>query len=355
MTNERNAGRLIFCGLPGPELTTDIERRVSDLAPSGVILFARNLKSPAQVRDLVAGIRETLPHPALVALDQEGGTVNRLRELSPVFRRLPLARVQATWGEDLVEEVWTAVGRCLAAAGFDVSFAPVVDLDDGDGANAIGPRSFGLDPGKVAAHAARVLAGLSRAGVAGCAKHFPGLGGTDLDTHKALATSPLDAKTLRAVHVRPYEALAGAAPFVMTAHAHYPSVDGPEPLPATFSRRLLTGWLREEIGYEGLVISDDLEMGALATFGTPGERAVRTLSAGADIALFCHHLDAPRIARDAIVRALETGSIDAGTVTRSLTRLASLLARFPGARAPSSPAPFDDCVEALSDLLASET
>lgn len=160
------------------------------------------------------------------------------------------------------------VAACLAALGLNVDFAPVADLDESSGTNAIGDRSYSSDPIRATECAGAVLAGLRRAGVAGCLKHFPGLGGTDLDTHQGLATSPhslpdLEDQTL------PYRRLAGQTPLVMTAHAHVPALDGPTPLPGTFSSLLLKEWLREKIGFSGLLISDDLEMGALASFGPP--------------------------------------------------------------------------------------
>ena len=320
-------GRLLVCALAGPELLRHEEEALRELAPAGVILFARNLKSPAQVRDLVAGIRECCPLPAFVSIDQEGGTVNRLTALDGAFFRLPPARVQAAWPAERLRATWRAVGEALRALGIDVAFAPVVDLDDGDGRNAIGPRSFGTDPDRVAGCGREVLAGLAAAGVAGCAKHFPGLGGTDLDTHRALAESPLSAEELWERHVLPYRALREATPLVMTAHAWYPAVDPGDPLPGTFSRTLLSGWLRERIGYDGVVITDDLGMGAVAGRGTPGELAETALRAGADLALFCRDVDDPRRARDHLAGRLEAGALEPGPLREKARHLEALLAR----------------------------
>ncbi len=329
-------GRLLVCALEGPELLRHEEAALRELAPAGVILFARNLKSPAQVRDLVAGIRECCPLPALVSIDQEGGTVNRLTALDEVFFRLPPARVQAAWSVERLRAAWRAVGEALRALGIDVAFAPVVDLDDGDGRNAIGPRSFGTDPGRVAACAREVLLGLAEAGVAGCAKHFPGLGGTDLDTHRALAESPLGADELWERHVFPYRVLKDMAPLVMTAHAWYPAVDPGDPLPGTFSRALLSGWLRERIGYGGVVITDDLGMGAVADRGAPGELAEAALRAGADLALFCRDVDDPRRARDHLGLRLEAGALSAEAWREKQARLETLFTH-PGIGDPPRP------------------
>jgi len=320
-------GRLLVCALEGPDLLRHEEGALRELAPAGVILFARNLRSPAQVRDLVAGIRECCPAPAFVSIDQEGGTVNRLASLDDVFLRLPPARVQAAWPAARLRATWRAVGEALRALGIGVAWTPVVDLDDGDGANAIGPRSFGTDPALVAGRAREVLAGLAEAGVAGCAKHFPGLGGTSLDTHRALAESPLTAEELWERHARPWRELRDETPLVMTAHAWYPAVDPGEPLPGTFSARLLRDWLRERIGYGGLVVTDDLGMGAVADRGTPGELAEAALRAGADLALFCRDVDAPRRARDHLATRLAAGDLPPADVRGSLARLEEFLAR----------------------------
>ena len=290
--------------------------------------------------------------PLFVAVDQEGGRVNRLREIEPLFHRLPPGRVQADWGAGRVQAVWAAVGRALAALGFDVDFHPIVDLDDGPGINAIGDRSFGTAPERVTAVAEAVLDGLEAAGIAGCLKHFPGLGGTDLDTHLALATSPLSTDALWDEHLLPYRALAARSPLVMTAHAHYPALDGDAPRPATFSRTLIGDWLRGRIAYDGLVISDDLEMGAVATGAGPGERAWRALDAGCDLALYCHGLDAPRRARDELARRIAQGDLPPDRVTASARRLDALLARFPGGRdRPTGPRPFAGACESLAALI----
>lgn len=349
----RRLGRSIVAALPGPELDRDSESALRDLAPSGVILFARNLRSPAQTRELVLALREIAPLPLLISIDQEGGAVNRLSRLDERFLRLPPARLQADWGEERLEAVWEHVGRALAALGLDLDFAPVLDLDAGRGENAIGPRSFGTDPARVAAMGAACLRGLDRAGIEGCLKHFPGLGGTDKDTHEALSRSSLSAKELWEVHAEPYRRLRDQAAFVMTSHAHYPEVDGENPLPGTFSRRLVNEWLRERVGFEGLVISDDLEMGAVSRDLSEGQRAEAALLAGCDLALFCHGLDAPRRARDYLADRHETGAFGEAPLEASRARLAGLLARR-GTKGspPSGEEPFRIALASLDEELS---
>lgn len=332
MSVERVASRLLVAAIPGPELTLPIERALVDLAPAGLILFDRNLKTENQIRELTGALREVIPGPLMIAVDLEGGRVNRLRALDPAFRALPSGVVQAGWPAARLTAVWQAVGQALVALGFDLDFHPPVDLDASDGSNAIGDRSFGLDPQVVTRTARAILTGLEAAGVIGCLKHFPGLGETTLDTHVGLASSPLDHDLLWQRHTLPYRELADVAPMVMTAHAHYPKIDGPEPLPATYSARLLGEWLRDRIGFTGVVISDDLEMGAVADGTHPGERARRALAAGCDLAMFCQDLDAPRHARDRLAAAIEAGELPDDELGSKRQRLALLLARFPGAR-----------------------
>lgn len=352
MTPPLSVGRLVAAGVSGPDLSSEEIAALRELGPSAVILFARNLRSSSQTADLVAGIRESSALPLLLAIDQEGGRVNRLRAIHPVFDRLPPGRVQAGWDLTRLEQVWFAVGRALAALGFDVDFHPIVDLDDSPGINAIGDRSFGVDAGHVTAVAAAILDGLEAAGIAACLKHFPGLGGSDLDTHVALASSPVPADLLWRDHVRPYRELARRVPLVMTAHAHYRSVDGEEPIPATFSRRLVGEWLRERVGYEGVVVSDDLEMGAVVAAATaPAERALRALDAGCDLALFCHGLDAPRRVRDEIARRLERGDLDHGALAASRARIDALNELQAGRRPTPASAAFETACDELAGLI----
>jgi len=324
------ASRRLFAGLPRPELDPPAERALAELQPAGVILFDRNLRSVAQLRDLVAGVREVCRDPVLVAVDEEGGPVNRLRRVDDLFALLPDARRQATWPADRLAAVWRAVGRALRCLGFDVDFAPVVDLDAGSGRNAIGPRAWSDDPDEVVRCAGAVLGGLADAGIASCLKHFPGLGGTDVDTHRELAVSPMTPDRFETRDGRPFAELASRAPMVMTAHAWYPGLEHADqaPRPATFSRPLVHGLLRSRLGYDGVVVSDDLGMGALAGHGGPDRRAVQALAAGCDVALFCADLDAPRRARDAILAALRDGRLDEREHVEALARLGRLFARL---------------------------
>ncbi|MDQ7006792.1 MAG: beta-N-acetylhexosaminidase [Acidobacteriota bacterium] len=328
MNLESQLSRTLFAGVGGPDLTTAEIAALGDLRPGGVTLFGRNLRSLAQLRDLVCALEECAGRPLVVAIDLEGGRVHRLTAIDPRLAALPAAREQARWSLNRLERTWEAVGVLLASVGIDLDFAPVVDLDEGLAANGIGDRAFDSDPDRVVVRARAVIEGLARAGRASCLKHFPGLGGTRTDTHRALAVSPHDAGELWERHVHPYRELTALAPAVMTAHAAYPCLEEPR-LPGSLSASIVTGWLRERLGYQGVVFSDDLGMGALAGCGDDGDRALAVLAAGADVALFCHDLDAPRRARDCLFRAIARGALDPSRLSRSAARVEKLADRPP--------------------------
>jgi beta-N-acetylhexosaminidase len=353
--NDPSPGNRIVAALPGPELDAAAERALREVAPAGLILFARNLASLAQTRDLVLGLREVLGDSTLVALDQEGGPVNRLAALDPRLSTLPDGRRQAAWSLPALRSLWCRMGDALGALGIDVDFAPVVDLDDGPPVNAIGPRSYGTDPAIVSRCALAVLEGLAAAGVRGCLKHFPGLGDTDLDTHRALAVSPATAEQLWETHAAPFGELTPLAPLIMTAHAHYPAVDPGEPCPATFSSTLLGDWLRRRLGFGGVVVSDDLQMGALEIEPRVEDRTRRALEAGVDLLLFCRDLDAPRRARDELARRTARGDIDADAWSAAAERVSAL--RVTTAEARPGPAadllPVQEAFEALAAVAGS--
>jgi len=290
-------------GLAGPTLDPADARRLQHLGPGGVILFGRNLESAAQTVRLHEAIRQLLPYPLLLALDQEGGRVSRLQ---PWVGATPTAAALARAGEDAASRFGSATAAALRALGFNIDFAPVVDLCAIDATNGIGDRSFGTDPERVTVLAGAFLDGLQDGGVAGCLKHFPGLGPTSVDSHERLPTATRDREQLDGSDLVPYRRLASRAAAVMVGHGHYPALD-PEPdLPATLSTPVVTGLLRQEIGYRGLVVSDDLEMGAVAPLDADGDAAVRAVAAGCDLVLYCAGLDRAERAKVALTRAART-------------------------------------------------
>jgi beta-N-acetylhexosaminidase len=311
MASQSQPGQLLFAGFDGTSLPADLAALVGAGRVGGVVLFARNVASPAQLRSLVAELHDRAPDgaPLCVSIDQEGGRVQRLR--APWTEWPPMRRLGERGSPADTEAVARALGRELADLRVDLDFAPVVDVDTNPANPVIGDRSFSRDPGEVARHAVAFTAGLQGEGVAACAKHFPGHGDTAVDSHLALPRVEHDRERLERVELVPFRAVAAAGvASMMTSHVCLSRVD-PD-LPATFSPRVLS-LLRDEIGYRGLVFSDDLEMRAVADRFAPGEMARAALAAGVDALLVCSRADF----RDEVLAALESAPdplLEAGLV-----------------------------------------
>jgi beta-N-acetylhexosaminidase len=300
MTGSDQPGQLLFAGFEGTALPEDLAALVAAGRVGGVVLFARNVGSPEQLRALVSELHERAPaaSPLTVAIDQEGGRVQRLR--APWTEWPPMRRLGERGSPADSEAVARALGRELADLRVDLDFAPVADVDTNPANPVIGDRSFSRDPEQVARHAVAFALGLQREGVAACAKHFPGHGDTSVDSHLDLPRIEHDRERLERVELVPFRALAAAGvASMMTAHVLIPRLDPDRP--ATLSPRALA-LLREEIGYPGLVFSDDLEMRAIADRFPPAEVARGALAAGVDALLVCRRADL----RDLLLDALES-------------------------------------------------
>jgi beta-N-acetylhexosaminidase len=330
MTSElqRLAGTTLMVGLAGPQLDPKSAGRLERLAPGGVILFRRNLDSVEQTLALLDEIRQRLGSELIVALDQEGGRVSRL---APWVGPTPSAAELARAGAPAVRRFAQATARALRVLGFGLDFAPVVDLCAPGATNGIGDRSFGEDPEEVCRLAGAFLAALQAEGVAGCLKHFPGLGNTAVDTHVELAVAGGGLAQLER-DLLPYHRLAGDAACVMVGHGHYPDLDPSPRRPASLSPRIVRGLLRDEIGFAGLVVTDDLEMGAVATHDVDGAAAVAAMDAGCDLLLYCSDLDRAETASLALARR----AAGDGAFARRLAAAALAVRRL--ARARPAPA-----------------
>lgn len=285
-------GAVLVVGVEGTRLTAGERRLLARVAPFAVILLPRNLDDAATLRALVAEIRSASP-ASLLALDAEGGRVDRLRR---IVAPAPAASTLAACPPAFARRAGRLVGSSLRAFGFDLDFAPVVDLDHGLTGNALDRRCFGPNPRSAIARAKAFLEGLEAAGIAGCIKHFPGLGGAPKDTHLEPARIERDRETAIRDLV-PFAALADRSGAVMIGHAIYPELD-PAERPATLSSPIATDLLRKGIEFHGATFSDDLEMGALGKLGSFPELGEASLQAGCDALLFCRRLEeAPRIAK----------------------------------------------------------
>ncbi|HYT25493.1 MAG TPA: glycoside hydrolase family 3 N-terminal domain-containing protein, partial [Actinomycetota bacterium] len=327
------------CLLPAFEGTTApdwVRRRVAE-GLGGVVLYARNVASPAQVERLTAALRAERP-ALLVATDEEGGDVTRLEAATGSSYPGNLA-LGAAGDPALTRAVGAALGADLAAAGISLDFAPVADVNSNPANPVIGVRSFGADPGRVAAHVVAMVEGLQGAGVAACAKHFPGHGDTAVDSHLELPTAGGDAATLAGALVPFRAAVAAGVRCVMTAHVRVPAY-GEDP--ATLDRRVLTGLLREELGFDGLVVTDALEMRAIAGTVGFGEGGVRALTAGADaLCIGGGHTGEGTVdlLRDAVVDAVRAGRLAEERLAEAAARVARVGTWAAGFRAEPGAGP----------------
>jgi len=302
---EARAARLFTVGFHGKSLNDDLSRLLAR-GVSGVILFSRNVGNPAETFDTTSSIKRQAGRPLLIALDQEGGKVSRLRH---GFSELPSMRaLGATGSAALAREVGALIGRELSAVGFDMNYAPVLDVDTNPENPVIGSRSFGRTPELVSEFGVALAAGLESVGVAACGKHFPGHGDTSQDSHLNLPRLPHSFARLEQVELAPFRAaIAAGIPALMTAHVIFEALD--PVYPATMSRPVLHGLLRERLGYEGLIVSDDLEMRAITDHYGVEDAVVRGLDAGVDQFLCCHTADVVHRAIEAVVHAAERSTV----------------------------------------------
>jgi beta-N-acetylhexosaminidase len=287
--NDR-AGQLLIIGFEGPVAPPEVLRRIAEGRIAGVVLFNRNLGTPPEIAALTQSLQAATPAgdpPLVISIDQEGGRVQRIK--APLTVWPPMAKVGAHDDEALSEKVGAALGAELAALGFNVDYAPVLDVRTNPVNDVIGDRAFATTPKPAAQQALAFWRGLEASGVRGCGKHYPGHGDTVADSHLELPRVDHDEARLRAVELLPFVAAARAqVPMMMTAHVVYPAID---PLPATLSRRWLTDILRGELGYEGIILSDDLDMKAVAAHFPVEETVTTSLLAGADAFLACRDPD----------------------------------------------------------------
>lgn len=313
------AGAALVVGMPGV-LTADdpTAQQVADVGVSGIFLAASNVRSAAQVKALVAGMRARSPRPLLVSTDAESGRVSVLRTVlggGPSPRRLARQETPAQ-----VEAFAAGLGSKLKDLGVDLDLAPVLDLDDGPSGGIIGDRSFGTDPEQVVSYASAFRAGLSAAGVTAVVKHFPGQGRSGADTHIRPATVDTPLAELAVHDLVPFQQLINAgAPVVMMNHLDYSALDAA--VPASLSPAAYA--LLRSMGFQGAAITDSLGMGAVNTRWDFPEAAVRAITAGADAAFATDGRQAVRM-RDALVAAVASGRLPEARLDEAATRMARL-------------------------------
>lgn len=335
----KELGRLCMVGLPGPELDDSTRALIVEDGVNHFILFKRNVKDPAQLAALCCDLRERCAGAGLaaplIAIDQEGGSVTRL----PVpFTQFGHARDLAE-GPDPIAALTAYARTCareLREVGINLNLAPVLDVCPADQGLFMEKRSLGGDPHRVAELGRLVITEMQAHRVAACGKHFPGLGGANLDPHKLLPTVARTLADLRTIDLVPFHAATAAGvACLMTSHTLYPALDKANP--ATLSALILHDLLRNEVGFDGLLITDDLEMGAIENRWSVAEASLAALLAGADLLLICHDHGKVRASLATLRQALADGHLSEVRLQRSLRRLMTMQARF--APDSSTPAP----------------
>jgi beta-N-acetylhexosaminidase len=339
---ESRAGRLLFVGLPATRLDRHWREFLREVRPGGVILFGRNVESAEQVALLNAQIRDAAGREVLIGVDQEGGLVDRFRD---ICEPMPSAKAVRSAGRaDLAERFGSLTARALRLMGFNINFAPVLDLSGDNEENGLRARTFGQQPETVSMLAGAYLEGLQRGQVIGCGKHFPGLGGSKVDSHRNL---PVVTHTWQEIFQRdlvPFMDLMFHRPgerlrSVMVSHAAFPdiseflqdlfrqegdapTIQGLHEFPATISGNVTTRLLRLILKFDGLVITDDMEMGAVVQTLTVPEACLRAIEAGSDMVLICEREENVLAARDELARAVREKRLSARALAAAERRMA---------------------------------
>jgi beta-N-acetylhexosaminidase len=337
LTPRQLAGRLIMIRMPGTELDADTADFLRENHIRAICLFRQNMVNEAQLTKFISDLRNVMGPHALIGLDQEGGAVVRSTWLPA-----PPAGMGLGAADDLqlAQEVGAAVARGVKALGFNWNFAPVLDINNNPDNPVIAERSFGAQPRRAGELAAAWMEGSLAEGVACCVKHFPGHGDTHVDSHRDLPTVDKSLETLEQLEFAPFRQTKDRAPAMMTAHIVYPALD-PE-YPATMSRRILTGLLRDSWQYRGVVITDGMDMHAIAGRYGAGNAAVLALAAGADMVMALGTRETQQQTLDALTEAMTDGRLTPDDVQTRLDRLDALAAAYPS---QSQPYPTERDVE----------
>jgi beta-N-acetylhexosaminidase len=314
------------------------------LKPGGIILFARNIETPRQTHALLKAAQKEAAIPLFRCVDMEGGTVDRLKNV--IGPAPSVHEVVESKHKPFYREHGRLIGCEVQALGFNVDFAPVVDLRFDVSLDVLGSRTVSKDAKATVGYVKEFLRGLKDAKVAGCGKHFPGLGEGNLDSHQALPVVHKKWKALWEQDLVPYRMLAKQLPFVMVAHCAFPEVTG-DAVPASLSKKWIGDVLRKKIGYAGLVVSDDLEMGGVLKVASIEEAAIGTIQAGADMYLVCHNEELVHRAYEAILKEAERSARFRAKVETAARRILTAKKRWAALTQKMAPAPGEVAVNRL--------
>ena len=330
MTLQEKIGQRLMTGFPGPEMTEEFIQTVKEHKIGNVILFRENIRDREQLKKLCGDIQDLIRaetgHSAFIAIDQEGGIVTRLpKDAVNVPGAMALG---ATGDPENAYRAGVLIGREMCALGPNFNFAPTVDVNSNHSNPVIGVRSYGDDPHVAARFAEQSVRGLLEGGVLCTAKHFPGHGDTDLDSHLALPCVDKPLEALEALELIPFKAAIDAGvSAVMTAHILFPQIE-PDPIPATMSRRIMQGLLREKLGFQGIIVSDCMEMAAIASHYGTSEGTLAAFKAGVDLVEITHHPLKCAAAAKLILEAAQAGELDMAQMDASVERILQCKARY---------------------------
>ena len=343
----KQIGQLLIIGFDGTEMSPPLRSLLTRIQPAGVILFARNIIAAEQTYKLLKDCQSCVSARLFTCVDMEGGPVDRFRNL--IGPSPSAAHVFASNDRKLFRKHGKIIGESCRALGFNVDFAPVVDLALIASRAVMSSRVVSADPKETILYAREFLAGLHSARVIGAAKHFPGLGEANLDTHHELPSVKKSFQKLWSEDLVPYRVMRRELPMVLVGHANYPTVtrDG---APASLSKKWITQVLRQKIGYRGLVVSDDLEMGGVLNAGPIEQAAVQHIRAGGDLCLICHKEDGILRSYEAIIREAERDRKFAQRVKESAARVLAFKKKSSQLKRVA-PQPSPEKIEKLSRAL----
>jgi beta-N-acetylhexosaminidase len=341
----RQVGQLLIMGFDGTEMSSRLRIMLDKLRPGGIILFKRNIEHAEQTHALLSAAQKISKTPLFLCVDMEGGTVDRLRDA--IAPAPAVADIAATGSKKMFRKHGRLIGEEIRALGFNTDFAPVFDLQFEPSKSVLTSRTVSPKPKETIAYAREFLHGLRDCDVLGSGKHFPGLGEANLDSHAELPVIDKPRKALWKQDLRPYRELCRDLPFVMVAHAAYPRVTG-DNTPASLSKKWMSGILRKKIGYRGLIITDDLDMGGVLAAASIEDAAVETLRAGADMFLVCQKEESVRRAFEAVCNRAETDKKFAQLVADKSERVLAAKKKSKALKTRMAPAPTQKTIERLT-------
>jgi beta-N-acetylhexosaminidase len=340
----QQVGQLLIMGCGSTTMSARLRSMLGTLHPGGVILFGRNIEEAGQVHALLRDIQKAVSTPLFLCVDMEGGTVDRLRDV--IAPAPAVAEAAATGATKIFRKHGRTIGEEVRALGFNVDFAPVLDLQFESSKSVLTSRTVSADPKATIQYAREFLRGLSDCKLLGCGKHFPGLGEANLDSHNELPVIEKPWKRLWNEDLFPYRMLRRDLPFVMVAHAAYPQVTD-DHTPASLSKKWISDILRTKIGYRGLIITDDLDMGGVLAAASIEDAAVETLRAGADMFLVCQKEESVWRAFEAVYKHAENDRKFAKLVAEKSQRVLDAKQKARALKARAATAPTQKTVDKL--------